>query len=213
MNWTQVKKLAVVLATSMLVTASLEAPLQCVLYICYPVQFQGKKIRVLIDSNSKVNTMTLTHAAKLGLIPRSTNIGVEKIDGLALKTYKMTTIGFWVIDKLGQIRFFEETFLLADISIKVVLEMLFLYLSNTNVYFDKKELTWRTYTVAETIPTSRRVELIDKYYFIKAALDENSETFVVHVVALEASESARMAIHLSRLGQVSNKAVQLAALQ
>ena len=37
-----------------------------------------------------------------------------------------------VEDKLGKARFFQETFLLADISVEVVLEMSFLTLSNAD---------------------------------------------------------------------------------
>ena len=81
--------------------------------------------------------------------------------------------------------------------------MFFLALSNANIQFVAERLTWRSYTAAEAIPTARRVELIDKHKFAKAALDDNSETFVVHVAALEASEPA---VHPSR-------APLLAALQ
>ena len=87
-------------------------------------------------------------------------------------------------DKLGRIWFFQETFLLADISTGVVLGMPFLTFSNADVQFVEKELTWRTYTTAKALPTTKRVELIDKKEFAKAALDENSETFVVHVASL-----------------------------
>ena len=62
--------------------------------------------------------------------------------------------------------------------------MPFLTLSNADVQFVEKELTWRTYTTTEALLTTKRVELIDKKEFAKAALDENSETFVVHVASL-----------------------------
>lgn len=101
---------------------------------------------------------------------------------------------------------------MADTSIEVVLEMSFLSLSNANIHFDAKELTWKTYTIVEAMLTSSRVELIDKHDFVKATRDENSETFVIYIAALEASESARMVIYLSQLGQVLTKAAQLAAL-
>ena len=77
--------------------------------------------------------------------------------------------------------------------------MLFFSLSNTNIYFDKKKLTWRTYTIAETMSTFKKVELIDKYNFIKVALDENSEIFVIHVAALKVVKLAEIAIHLLNL--------------
>lgn len=73
--------------------------------------------------------------------------------------------------------------------------MLFRFFSNANLEFRNKKLTWGMYTIAEAIPTSKQVKLIDKYEFVKAALDENSETFVVHIVALKVP--AVMTIHLS----------------
>lgn len=54
-------------------------------------------------------------------------------------THRMVIIEFSVYDKLEKIRFFEETFLLADISIEVVLGRLIFILSNANIRFIKKE--------------------------------------------------------------------------
>ncbi len=42
-----------------------------------------------------------------------------------------------------------------------------------------------SYTAVETLTTISWVKLIDKREFAKAALDGNSETFEVHVAALE----------------------------
>ncbi len=82
---------------------------------------------------------------------------------------------------------------------EVVLGMPFLSLSNANVKFaELGKLTWRTYTAAKALPTTSRVELINKREFARAALDENSETFVVHVSALEA-----MTIYPSRTAQIA----------
>lgn len=65
--------------------------------------------------------------------------------------------------------------------------MLFLSLSNTNVEFAKtsRKLTWKSYIVIETLPTTSRVKLIDKKKFAKAVLVKNCETFVVHILALK----------------------------
>lgn len=45
----------------------------------------------------------------------------------------MVIARFSIQDKLGKIRFFEGTFLLADTSIEMVLGILFLALSNANI--------------------------------------------------------------------------------
>ena len=132
--------------------------------ICYPVQFRknkGKDVLALLDSGSEVNAMIPAYAAHLGLKVRVTDAGAQKIDGSLLATYNMVIAVFQVVDKLGRSRFFEETFLLADISMEVVLSMPFLTFSNADVQFAEKELTWRTYTIKEAFPTTRRVEIID----------------------------------------------------
>ena len=90
---------------------------------------------------SKLNAMTLTYAAKLGLKVRKIDIGAQKIDGSTLEIFGIVLAEFQVENKLGRAQFFQETFLLADISAEVVLGMPFLTLSNANVQFVEKELT------------------------------------------------------------------------
>ena len=45
----------------------------------------------------------------------------------------MVIVNFQVEDKFDRVRFFQELFLLADTSIKVVLEIFFLTLSNADL--------------------------------------------------------------------------------
>ena len=80
---------------------------------------------------------------------------------------------------------------------KVVLDMLFLTFSNVDVQSAKKELTWRTYTTKEALPTTCQVKIINRKEFAKTALKGNIETFVVHVNSL----GSRMTIHTARKAQ------------
>ena len=77
--------------------------------------------------------MALAYVSKLGLKVHSTDVRAQKIDGSTLKTFGMILASFQVKDKLGKARFFQKSFLLADISAKVVLGMLFLTFNNANV--------------------------------------------------------------------------------
>ena len=104
-------------------------------------------------------------------------------------------------DKLGKIRFFQKTFLLANISLEVVLEMLFLTFSKANIRFAERELVWRTYTAAEALLTTKRVEIINKREFAIAVLNADDEIIVVYVAAL--AEPTIMPIHSSRQAQVA----------
>lgn len=96
----------------------------------------------------------------------------------------MVIAGFLVQDKLENIWYFEMTFLLAVTNIEVVLKMSFFTFSDANIRFVEKELEWRRYLTAEALPTTQRVELIDKSEIAFATLDENADTLVIYIAIL-----------------------------
>ena len=111
----------------------------------------------------------------------------------------MVSAKFLLQDSQGKVRFFNENFLLANTNMKVVLKMPFLSFSNANVELaELGKFTWRLYTVTEALPTTSWIKLIGKRKFAKAALDENSKTFIVHVSALKATT-----IHSSQKAQIA----------
>ena len=77
--------------------------------------------------------MTLAYISRLGLQVHRTNVGAQKIDGSTLQIFGMVLANFQVEDKLERTQFFKETFLLADISVEIVLGIHFLTLSNADV--------------------------------------------------------------------------------
>ena len=103
------------------------------------------------------------------------------------------------MDKANRVRFFEKTFLVANISPEVVLGMLFLTLSGTDVDFLDWELRWRTNTT-KALPTIRRVKLVRKKEFTAVALDPKHETFVIHIAFLNLVPE----IHLDREAQIAS---------
>lgn len=84
--------------------------------------------------------MSLGFAIILRLVPRPTNVGIKETNSTYLQMYSMTTMGFWVYDSRGKIWFFEKTFFLTNTSMKIVLEMFFLFFSNTDLEFNAKKL-------------------------------------------------------------------------
>ena len=125
-------------------TGAREKALESVPYIYYPIRFRKildkTQMQALIDLGSEVNIIHPCFVKQLGLSIRLIDIGAQKIVGTTLDIYRMVVIAFLVVDKTNQIRFFEETFLIANISPKVVLGMLFLTLSDTSVDFSGQEL-------------------------------------------------------------------------
>lgn len=75
---------------------------------------------------------------------------------------------------------------MANTSVAVILGILFLVFSNINIQFAKKEFIWKSYIFAKALLITKKMELIDKKQFAKTELDEDSKTFVIYVVVLEA---------------------------
>ena len=141
-------------------------------------------MRVMIELSSEVNAMYPTYSTKLGFCTRKIIVGIPKIDGSYLDIFKMIIADYLVKNKLEWVRFFYGTFLLANISLEIVSEMLFLTFSKANVRFAKREFVWRTYMAAETLLTTKRVEIINKREFAAVALNRDDKIFVVYIAAL-----------------------------
>ena len=128
-----------VLASSTLMTGKKKKELEQVPCIQYPVTFKDQ-LEALLDSKSKVNTMNSAFAFQLGLRIWKTNIGAKKIDSTTLETYGIVASTFFLLDKDSRERFFEESFLLADVRPDTVFGMLFLTMSNADIDFQARNL-------------------------------------------------------------------------
>ena len=154
--------------------------------IWYFMTFWKKFVSILalLDSGNKVNTIHPAFAKKLGFPIRPTDVGLQKIDGTTMDTFKIVVTAFSVTNKANQVRFFEEIFLVANVSLEVVFEMFFFTLNDIDINILGRELRWRTYTTKKGFPTIRRVELVDKKEFASAIFDLKSGIFIVHNVSL-----------------------------
>ena len=110
--------------------------------IWYPITFWKKSVSVLalFDSGSAVNSIYSPFTQELGLSIRSMDVRAYKIDNIIPDTFGIVVSAFSVIDKANLIKFFEKTFLVANINPKVVFGILFFILSNTDVNFSGREL-------------------------------------------------------------------------
>ena len=161
--------------------------------IHYPVQFKKNAdktpMQALIDSKNEVNVIYPYFAKQLGFLIRPTDVGAQKSNGITLDTHRIVVAAFSVVDKANQVRFFEETFLVANVSLKIVFEMFFLTLSGADVDFSDRKLRWRIYTTKEAFPITKRVKLVGKKEFAAAALDPEYKTYVVHVGSINSNAS------------------------
>lgn len=85
--------------------------------------------------------MTLRYIAKLALKICNINIEAKKIDGPIFEMFEIVIASFQIEDKFKKAWFFQETFLLVNISVKVVLRITFLIWSSAIILFEEKKLT------------------------------------------------------------------------
>ena len=153
----------------------------------------------LLDSGSKVNAMSPVCAKKLGFKTQKTNIEAQKIEGSTLKIFGMVIADFQVEDKGDRPKYFQEIFLMANTKFEMVLGIPFLKISNNNIAFGKETLTWKSYTTSKALPTIERVWQVNPKEFVRAALDADSKTFIMHVAIREQEE---MPMHSERQAQI-----------
>ena len=108
---------------------------------------------------------------------------------------------FSLLNKDSRERFFEESFLLADIKPNTVLGMSFLTMSNADIDFQARNLQQKSYTTRDAPLTIKKVELIGKKEFVAATLDPEHEAFIVHVAALSVDPGDK--VHLSKRAQIA----------
>ena len=124
-------------------------------------------------------------AKRLGLVIQITNISAQKINSTTLETYGIVVAVIFETNQVNIVRFFKETFLIANVSPDVAFGMLFLILSCVDVDFRKKKLWWRSYTIEKAFSTIKRVELVGKKEFAVAAFDLRHKTFVGYIASLK----------------------------
>ena len=92
---------------------------------------------------------------------------------------------------------------MANTKFELILEMLFLKLSNADVLFDEGTLTWKSYTINKVLSTTEQVQLIDSQEFVIAALNVDNETFVVYI---DIQEQEKMPMYSERRAHIQNEA-------
>ena len=78
--------------------------------------------------------MSPNYTKKLGFKIQNINVRANKIDSSTLKSFEIVIANFQIKDKVSRSRFFQKTFLIANIKFKMIIEMFFLKISNANMF-------------------------------------------------------------------------------
>ena len=89
----------------------------------------------LLNLRNQVKVIYLIFAKELDLAIRLIDVRIQKIGGTILDTNRNGSNRFLVTNKANQLRFFEKTLLMANISLKIVFEMFLLILNSANIDF------------------------------------------------------------------------------
>ncbi len=93
---------------------------------------------------------------------QKTNIRAWKINDTTLKIDKIIVSTFFILDKDSKTWFFKKSFLLRDISLDVVFEILFLTMNKFNINFQTQNLQKRSYITKKVFSITKKVEQIKK---------------------------------------------------
>ena len=85
---------------------------------------------------------------------------------------------------------------MANVKPDIVLRILFLTMSNTDIDFEAWDLQWRSYATEDVRLIIRQVELIGKKKFAAIAFDPEHKAFIVNVATLSIDSGDEM--HLSK---------------
>ena len=97
----------------------------------------------------------------------------------------MVIVDLQVENKVERPKFFQKIYLMANTKFEVILGIPFLKLSNTDILFNKKIFTWRTYTTNKALSTTKQIKIIDKKNFVTATFNANSKMFIMHIAIRE----------------------------
>ena len=138
-----------------------------------------------------------------------TSWGLATINKQQISTQGMVIAGFEITDSRDRTRWFEETFLIADIPQPVVLGMPFLKLGNPDVSWTARTLHWRQWDAETALMTTNRVDIIDPEDFIQQVLEESIPAFICHVIMVD---GAPPEVHPSRRAQISSTTAETVTL-
>lgn len=162
----------------MLMTNKKIEELERVSCIRYPVSFKNQT-EVILDPGSDINARSQAFAYQLDLKIWKTNVKAQKIDGTTLETHGIVFSIFSVLDKDSRKRFFEESFLLADVKPDIIFGMPFLTMSNADIDFQVRDFQLGSYTTGDVFWTTRSVKRIEKNKFAAAAFKPKYKVSVV----------------------------------
>ncbi len=123
----------------------------------------------------------------------------------------MIVFTFSILYKDDKERFFEKSFLLANVKPDVILKILFLTINNTNVDFQARDLQWRSYITGDILLIIRKVKLIEKKEIIIATLDSEYEAFVVYITVLSVESGDK--VHPSIRAQIAHLKVDKSPIE
>ena len=101
--------------------------------------------------------------------------------------------------------FFEDTFLLADIRIDIVLKILFFTLSNIEIDFVNCYIHSKTFTIAKILLTIKQVKLIRIKVFSAITLDQEHKVFVIHLTSISPDSDVYLYCRVQKVSLKANE--------
>lgn len=108
------------------------------------------------NSNNKYNVMNFGYNKKLGFKVQKINIRAQKVNSSILKIFEIVSADFQVENKENRPKFFQKTFLIANIKFEVILEILFLKICKADMLLGEEKFIWEYYTINKVLFTTKQ---------------------------------------------------------
>ena len=102
---------------------------------------------------------------------------------------------FSILNNDNRERFFEKSFLLADVKLDIILKMSFLIMTNVDINFQVWNLQWRSYTTEDIFLTTKCIKLMEKKKFAAIAFDLKYKAFIIYIAVFNVDLNDK--VHLS----------------
>ena len=97
----------------------------------------------------------------------------------------MVIADFQIANKVGKLRFFQKTFLIANTKFEMIIKIFFLKIRNANILFNKETLIWIFYTTNKALHHTKQVQIVNLKEFIIAAFDASNKMFMAHITIIK----------------------------
>lgn len=106
---------------------------------------------------------------------------MQKIDSLKPKSSEIVIASFIIRNKQKRFSLFMKSYLFANISINITLEIFYFIFNHIKIDFINSYLYWKTFIIIKALLITKQSDLIWEKIFVIAVFNHNNKAFISHI--------------------------------